>query len=336
MKRHILRCAFCLTVLVCILICSAAAIDTPAIGIGIVTTENGLFVRDEPSTSGKIIACASLDDALVVLDQQDAWYHVIYNLEEGYVHSDYVKFKERENVELGDGRINSALVNLRTGPGTGNAIATSMAKDATARIIGFNCGWYKIIYQNVTAYVRSDLMDLTEKPLENTDGFGYSHVTAKDGAVQSAAIIATDGASTPTPAATPVSAAPASVADNATANALVEFAKTLKGCPYVYGGTSTSGFDCSGFVQYVYKQYGYSLNRTANDQMKNGVSVTVPELQPGDIVFFGYYGYSNHSGIYIGDNQFIHAANPSSGVVVTSLYTDYYSSTYLGARRIIA
>jgi len=333
MKQHILRCGFCLTVLVCILICSAAALDSPAIGIGIVTTQNGLYVRNAPSTSGEIIACASLDDALVVLDQQDAWYHVLYNLEEGYVHSDYVKFKERENVELGLGKINAARVNLRSGPGTDYPVSTSMIKDASARIIGFNCGWYKVIYQNVTAYVRSDLMDLTEKPLENSDGYGYSRVTAQDGSLQSAAIIVSDA---PAAAAPAVTTAAATVADNATANALVEFAKTLKGCPYVFGGTTTAGFDCSGFVQYVYKQYGYSLNRTANDQMKNGVSVTVPELQPGDIVFFGYNGYSNHSGIYIGNNQFIHAANSNSGVVITSLYVDYYCSSYMGARRIIS
>ena len=69
--------------------------------------------------------------------------------------------------------------------------------------------------------------------------------------------------------------------------------------------------------------------------MKNGSSVSAAELQPGDLVFFGYSGYSNHVGIYIGNYQFIHAANPSSGVVITDLYSDYYSSSYLGARRII-
>ena len=69
--------------------------------------------------------------------------------------------------------------------------------------------------------------------------------------------------------------------------------------------------------------------------MKNGTSVAVTDLQPGDLVFFGYSGYSNHVGIYIGGYQFIHAANPGSGVVITDLYSDYYSSSYLGARRII-
>ena len=83
----------------------AAALEQSAVGIGIVTTENGLYVRNKPDTSGEIIAAASGEDALVVLDQQGEWYHVLYNLDEGYVHSDYVQLKQRENVELGDGII---------------------------------------------------------------------------------------------------------------------------------------------------------------------------------------------------------------------------------------
>lgn len=326
---------------------SAAALEEPAIGIGIVTTNNGLYVRSAPDTSGEIVAAASGEDALVVLDQQGEWYHVLYNLEEGYVHSDYVQFKERENVELGDGIITEEKVNLRSGPGTENGIVAAMVLDETAQIIGFNCGWFKVVYNGLTGYVRSDLMDLTEKPLTNSDGFGYQRVTASDGPVQSAAVIAGDGSAVPAQPAAPTApeapttpttpeATETDTTVDPTAAALVEYAKTLLGSPYVYGGTSTSGFDCSGFVLYVYKQYGYSLNRTADDQMKNGTSVTVAELKPGDLVFFGYGGYSNHVGIYIGNNQFIHAANAGTGVVITNLYSDYYSSSYMGARRIIS
>ena len=341
MQHRMLRLTLLLTALVMLLgvwTLSAAALEETAIGIGIVTTENGLYVRSEPSTSGEIVAAAHGEDALVVLDQDGEWYHVIYNLEEGYVHSDYVQFKERENVELGDGIITEPKVNLRAGPGTENGIVCAMLEDETAQIIGFNCGWFKVVFNGLTGYVRSDLMDLTEKPLTNSDGFGFSRVTTNDGAVQSAAVIAGDSGANYTytaPVEPAAPEAPVVTASNPTADSLVEYAKTLLGCPYVYGGTSTSGFDCSGFAQYVYKQYGYSLNRTAHDQMKNGTSVTVAELQPGDLVFFGYGGYSNHVGIYIGGYQFIHAANPSSGVVITDLYSDYYSSSYMGARRII-
>lgn len=124
---------------------------------------------------------------------------------------------------------------------------------------------------------------------------------------------------------------------NASAVVIANFALTFVGYPYVYGAQSPStGFDCSGLVYYCYGQYGYSLKRTADDQMdNNGVAISRDNLQVGDLVFFGNGSYANHVGIYIGNNNFVHAANPSSGVRVSSLNETYYANRYLGARRII-
>ena len=108
------------------------------------------------------------------------------------------------------------------------------------------------------------------------------------------------------------------------------------GYSYVYGGASpSSGFDCSGLVYYCYGQFGYKLNRVADDQMDNGTAVSYDSLQVGDLVFFGSGSYANHVGIYIGNGNFVHAANPSSGVRVSSLNETYYATRYIGARRII-
>ena len=108
------------------------------------------------------------------------------------------------------------------------------------------------------------------------------------------------------------------------------------GYPYVYGAESpSSGFDCSGLVYYCFGQYGISLKRTADDQMNyNGTAVSRDNLQVGDLVFFGSGSYANHVGIYIGSGNFVHAANPSSGVRVSSLNETYYANRYIGARRI--
>jgi len=118
---------------------------------------------------------------------------------------------------------------------------------------------------------------------------------------------------------------------------IANFAMEYVGYPYVYGGASpSSGFDCSGLVFYSFGKYGYSLKRTANDQMNNnGIAVSRSNLQVGDLVFFGNGSYANHVGIYIGNNNFVHAANPSSGVRVSSMNETYYANRYIMAKRII-
>ena len=117
---------------------------------------------------------------------------------------------------------------------------------------------------------------------------------------------------------------------SATGAAVVAYAKQFLGCSYVYGGTTPSGFDCSGFTSYVYRHFGYSLNRTSSGQRSNGVAVDKSNLKAGDILCF-----SGHVGIYIGGGSFIHAANPSKGVIISSLSESYYTRNYITARRIL-
>lgn len=121
---------------------------------------------------------------------------------------------------------------------------------------------------------------------------------------------------------------------------IVAKAMEYLGAPYVYGASGPKAFDCSGFTSYIYKQFGYTINRTASYQFKcNGVSVGKDDLQPGDLVFFRDPGSSKaatHVGIYIGDGQFIHAASTSTGrVVVSSLSSSYFAPRYVGAKRIV-
>ncbi|HSK16485.1 MAG TPA: NlpC/P60 family protein [Gaiellaceae bacterium] len=111
---------------------------------------------------------------------------------------------------------------------------------------------------------------------------------------------------------------------------VVGIAMQFLGTPYVWGGSSPSGFDCSGFVLYVYAQVGVSLPHNAAMQYGYGTAVSRSELQPGDLVFFNGLG---HNGIYIGGNQFIHSPHTGDVVKISSL-TGWYSSTYVGARRL--
>ena len=121
---------------------------------------------------------------------------------------------------------------------------------------------------------------------------------------------------------------------------IVEYAKKYLGYDYVLGGASPkTGFDCSGFTSYVYKQFGYTLSRTSTAQAKNGKEVSKNELQPGDLLIFKNQALTKigHVGIYIGNNKMIHASEPGVGVVITDLDARgyNYNKRYVTARRII-
>ena len=124
---------------------------------------------------------------------------------------------------------------------------------------------------------------------------------------------------------------------NKSADAIVAYAKTFQGYPYVYGSNGPSSFDCSGFVQYVYKHFGYSLSRSSKTQANDGVAVSKSNLQPGDILIFKNTAKTEigHVGIYIGNGQFIHASNPRTGVTIASLSSASYQQRYVTARRIL-
>ena len=120
---------------------------------------------------------------------------------------------------------------------------------------------------------------------------------------------------------------------------IVAYAKTFLGKPYVYGGSSPSGFDCSGFTSYVYKHFGYTLSRSAAGQASNGTKVEKSELQPGDLVIFKNNSLTKigHVGIYIGDNKMIHASEPKTGVIITDIDSKAYKypQRYVMGRRIL-
>ena len=116
---------------------------------------------------------------------------------------------------------------------------------------------------------------------------------------------------------------------------IVSRAAKYKGVPYVFGGTTPKGFDCSGYVQYVFKDCKAKLPRLADEQALEGVFVTQKQLRPGDLVFFTTYtAGASHVGIYAGNGKFW-SASSSRGVVLSSLKEEYWKSRYYGARRVL-
>lgn len=323
-RKRILSIVLILVTLVSIMAMTAGASDDVKSAVGIVKA-SALRLREKATTSSSTIATAYRDDYVVVLESEGSWYKVIYNLRVGYMHEDYLTVKEKENVELGYGEINASRVNMRGKPNTSSSVVSQLTAGQKAYIIGFNCGWYKVKYDDQTGYIRSDLLDLTEIPYENTGSTNSPKYFKNGDPIGSGS--STSGGSGST----------GSSSSNSAGQAIVAKAKQYLGVPYVWGGSSPSGFDCSGFTQYVMRACGYTISRTASQQLKNGTSVSYANLKLGDLVFFENTYNTNaaasHVGIYVGDGNFIHAG--TNGVVITSLSSDYYASRYVGARRIV-
>ena len=116
---------------------------------------------------------------------------------------------------------------------------------------------------------------------------------------------------------------------------VIRAAYSVLGTPYVFGGTSTYGFDCSGFTQYAFARAGISIPRMADSQLYYGRQISMSELRPGDLIFFSTYEPgASHCGIYLGDGKFIHAGT-STGVVVADAFTGYWGEPYYGACRVL-
>lgn len=140
------------------------------------------------------------------------------------------------------------------------------------------------------------------------------------------------------PAVMPPGRAPAPgipAAGTANGYALSGTALSLRGAPYRNGGGDPSGFDCSGFVRYVYQQHGVEMPRAVREQFRVGKNVDRDRLEPGDLVFFSTVAPgASHVGIVIGGEQFVHAPSERGVVRVENLTSQYWSARYIGAKRV--
>ena len=304
------------------LICSLLAVPCSAAGntmygIGFVNT-NALNLRSQPSTSSTILDVAPRNECVVIISKNGDWYHVNYDLQEGYMHSAYLDVLTKENAELGYGSVIGTSVNLRSGPGTGFRSVGTASRGDRLYILGLNEGWYKVICDNTTCYIRSDYLKLTEIPYENADSPNSPKYFRRGTAIGS---IPSSGSS--------------NSGSTFTGAQIVREAQKYLGIPYVYGGASPSGFDCSGLVYYVLNSLGYKAERTPEAQYRQGTYVSKSTLQPGDLVFFSGNGSTiTHVGIYCGNGQFIHSPNSRSTVSYSDLNSGYWATVYFGARRV--
>ena len=281
-----------------------------------------------PSINATDVIELKTDETVTVTEIINGWACVETQTTRGWLRKDKLKKDEpvkeqpveeqpTQEVQIKTKYINSTTVNVRQEANTTSSIVTTVPVNTEVQVYSEENGWSKVKVNNVEGYISSSLLSDNKQETSRAQKNTRKSSSTKN---------KTSKKTTNTTANVPVSGNDSSI---------VATARKYLGYKYVYGGSSPStGFDCSGFTSYVFKQHGISLNRTAAGQYSNGVAVSRSNLQPGDLVMFGK-SRINHVAIYIGGGQIIHASTPSTGVRIDSLSTGYYNNNYVGARRIL-
>ncbi len=216
----------------------------------------------------------------------------------------------------------SSSANLRKEANTSAEVLTTLIRNTEVIIVGEEADFYKIQYKDYEGYMAKSLIsdkvvEVTSRGSEERKPEKAEQVLEKQEETEE------------------VSNQVIKAPNSGAGQKIADFALKYKGYSYVSGGTTPSGFDCSGFVYYVLNTCGYSLSRSCQVQAKSGTAVSRENLQPGDMVFFcnGSNGSIGHVGIYIGDGKMIHAANSRRGVVTDTINSGYYNKYYDSARR---
>lgn len=230
----------------------------------------------------------------------------------------------------------SDYVNIRKGAGTDNEIIATILPDGIIKVKEIGNEWTCIVSAGLEGYIKNDYLlfgnEAADYAMANLDDINatYNAIMAKP--VQQAASNSNNG-QTNNNSSSQASAETPAASGSGVGTDIANFALQYVGCPYVYGGTSlTNGADCSGFVMTVYKNFGYSLPRTADDQSLVGVEVSKENIQPGDLIFYDYgTGVVQHVAIYTGNGQMVHAANTKLGIISGNAF---YSSV-ISIRRVV-
>ena len=211
--------------------------------------------------------------------------------------------------------VSASSVYMRAEPSTSSDIVTSLIKNTDVTVTGESGDWYKVKFNDFIGYIYKDLLSDNKIEETNRSNSNRPNTTQVENVQANSNVTSNVG------------------------NEIVEYAKQYLGCPYVYGGSGSQSFDCSGFTMYVYKHFGYLLSHSATAQSKMGEYVAKENLQPGDLVFFLDYETMDgigHCGIYIGDGNFIHASSGSGYCVkISTLLSGSYYNRYATARRLI-
>ncbi|KIV75249.1 N-acetylmuramoyl-L-alanine amidase [Bacillus mycoides] len=280
-----------------------------------VVNATSLRVRTGPATYHSVIGGVLNGTKLNVVGSEGSWFKVNYQGKTGYVSSEFVKFvkggtttpeqpEQPNQGAIGDYYINASALNVRSGEGTNYRIIGALPQGQKVQVISENSGWSKINYNGQTGYIGTRFLSKTpvggavdNKPNENQNNNNNNNNNTSNNSGDSSSILA--------------------------------YAKSMQGVPYVWGGSSANGVDCSGYIYHVFKKFGHNISR----QSVAGYWSSLPKTsspQPGDLIYFQntYKAGPSHMGIYLGGGSFIQAGD--KGVAIVSLNNSYWKSHFLG------
>ena len=264
------------------------------------------------------------------------------------------------DIAVGAGSTTGSSLRMRAEASTSSSIITTLDKNVAVAVLDDTLdGWYKVSFDGNSGYVSADFLQIDQDNIfqsygrVNADGVNVRSSASTDGevlaSVNSGTIVTVTGLVDGWYSVTCqygtegyirsdfVDLTASSISSSN--SSIISFAKQYLGTRYSYGGASPSGFDCSGFTMYVYKQFGYSLPHTATGQWQSGIGTkvySIGALQAGDLVFFNDPSRNagkacSHAGIYIGGGQFIHSSSSkSNGVIISDLTSGYYNTYFVG------
>ncbi|EOP63501.1 SH3 domain-containing protein [Bacillus cereus] len=281
-----------------------------------VVNATSLRVRTGPAAYHSVIGGVLNGTTLNVVGSENGWFKVNYQGKTGYVSSEFVKFvkggtatpeqpKQPDQGAIGDYYINASALNVRSGEGTNYRIIGALPQGQKVQVISENSGWSKINYNGQTGYIGTRFLSKTpvggavdNKPNDNQNNNQNQNNNNNTN-------------------------------NSGDSSSLLAYAKSMQGVPYVWGGTSANGVDCSGYIYHVFKKFGHNISR----QSVAGYWSSLPQTsspQPGDLIYFKdtYKAGPSHMGIYLGGGSFIQSGD--KGVAIASLNNSYWKSHFLG------
>ena len=295
--------------------------NNTVISTGIVKAD-ALNVRSGANTSSKIVGTLYKNSKVEILSTSNGWHKIKFKSGTAFVSSEFISNNNNTETTPGtvtppettppshtvEGKVaivNADALNVRSGASTSYSIVTTVRYGSKLPIISYTNGWYNVKVGNTNGYISGDYVTIADE----------------------------NQSSNPIVKETPL------IQSSYTGENIVAKAEEYLGVPYLWGGFTPVGFDCSGLVQYVYKQLGICLERSTYYQVHQGIVVDRKDLKPGDLIFFTTNDDDpndiSHVGIYKGNDLFIQAPQPGDCVRVSNLNSAYYSNRYYVAKRII-